>query len=70
MLIIRKLNFIVAASGIVTLSKWLSGSHVKRERRELAALCIFRTMQMQMAWHIRKWASVSCFWRYQILRRF
>ena len=31
MLIIRRLNFIDAASGIVTLSKWLSGAQVERE---------------------------------------
>ena len=34
MLIIRRLNFIAAASGIVYLSKWLSGapdSHLLRE---------------------------------------
>ena len=31
MLIIRKLNCIDAASGIVTLSKWTSGAQVKRE---------------------------------------
>ena len=69
-LIIRSLNFIDAAFGIVPLTKRLSGSHVERERRDLAALCIFRTMQMQMVWHIWKWAFVSCYWRYQILRRF
>ena len=32
MLIIRRLNCIDAASGIVTLSKWLSGAQVERER--------------------------------------
>ena len=31
MLIIRRLNFIDATSGIVTLSKWLPGVHVARE---------------------------------------
>jgi len=31
MLIIRMLNCIDAASGIVTLSKWLSGAQVERE---------------------------------------
>jgi hypothetical protein len=31
MLIIRRLNCIDAASGIVTLSKWSSGAHVERE---------------------------------------
>ena len=31
MLIIRKLNFIDAASGIVTLSKWSSGAQAERE---------------------------------------
>ena len=31
MLIIRRLNCIVAASGIVTLSQWLSGAQVERE---------------------------------------
>jgi hypothetical protein len=31
MLIIRRLNFIDAASGIITLSKWLSGAEVERE---------------------------------------
>jgi len=31
MLIIRMLNCIDAASGIITLSKWLSGAQVERE---------------------------------------
>ena len=31
MLIIRRLNFIDAASGIVTVSKWPSGAQVKSE---------------------------------------
>ena len=31
MLIIRRMNCIDAASGIVTLSKWLSGAQVERE---------------------------------------
>ena len=31
MLIIRRLNYIDATSGIVTLSKWLSGAQVERE---------------------------------------
>ena len=31
MLIIRRLNFIDVASGIVTLSKWPSGAQVERE---------------------------------------
>jgi hypothetical protein len=31
LLIIRRLNFIDAASGIVTLSKWPSGAQVERE---------------------------------------
>ena len=30
MLIIRRLNYIDAASGIVTLNNWLSGAHVHR----------------------------------------
>ena len=34
MLIIRRLNCVDAASGIVTLSKWLSGAQVERERSE------------------------------------
>ena len=33
MLIIRRLNCIDATSGIVTLSKWLSGAQVERELR-------------------------------------
>ena len=33
MLIVRRLNCIDAASGIVTLSKWLSGAQVERELR-------------------------------------
>ena len=36
MLIIRRMNFIDAASGIVTLSKWLSGAQVERELRSLS----------------------------------
>ena len=35
MLIIRRLNCIDAASGIVTLSKWPSGAQVKRELSSL-----------------------------------
>ena len=31
MLIIRRLNCIDAASGIVTLNKWISGAQVERE---------------------------------------
>ena len=31
MLIIRRLNCVDAASGIVTLSKWLSGAQIERE---------------------------------------
>ena len=31
MLIVRRVNCIDAASGIVTLSKWLSGAQVERE---------------------------------------
>ena len=31
MLIIRRLNYIDVASGIITLSKWPSGAHVERE---------------------------------------
>jgi len=34
MLIIRRLNCIDAASGIVTLSKWPSGAQVERELQE------------------------------------
>ena len=36
MLIIRRLNCIDAASGIVTLSKWPSGVQVERELRSLS----------------------------------
>jgi hypothetical protein len=36
MLIIRRLNCIDAASGIVTLSKWSSGAQVERERSSLS----------------------------------
>ena len=36
MLIIRRLNCIAAASGIVTLSKWPSGVQVERELRSLS----------------------------------
>jgi len=36
MLIIRRLNGIDAASGIVTLSKWLFGAQVERERSSLS----------------------------------
>jgi len=35
MLIIRRLNCIDAASGIVTLTKWPSGAQVERELRSL-----------------------------------
>jgi hypothetical protein len=36
MLIIRRLNCIDAASGVVTLSKWLSGAQVERELSSLS----------------------------------
>jgi hypothetical protein len=36
MLVIRRLNCIDAASGIVTLSKWPSGAQVERELRSLS----------------------------------
>ena len=36
MLIIRRLNRIDSASGIVTLSKWVSGAQVERERSSLS----------------------------------
>ena len=37
MLIIRRLNCIDAASGIITLSKWLSGAQVERTLISLSA---------------------------------
>ena len=41
MLIIRRMNCIDAASGIVTLSNWLSGAQVDRElQRELLMMRI------------------------------
>ena len=39
MLIIRRLNCIDAESGIVTLSKWLSGAQVERERSPMDIGC-------------------------------
>ena len=39
MLIIRRLNCIDAAPGIVTLSKWLSGAQVERELKFPLNLC-------------------------------
>ena len=36
MLIIRRLNCIDAASGVVTFSKWPSGAQVERERSSLS----------------------------------
>ena len=41
MLIIRRLNFIDAASGIVNLSKWPSGA---QDERELLNLCTGRPL--------------------------
>ena len=35
-LIIGRLNYIDAASGIVTLNKWLSGAQVEREVRSIS----------------------------------
>jgi len=43
MLIIRRLNCIDAASGIVTLSKWPSGAQVERELRFII-LYMFRAL--------------------------
>jgi len=42
MLIIRRLNCIDAASGIVTLSKWPSGAQIERE---LLRRCCINTIQ-------------------------
>jgi hypothetical protein len=39
MLIVRRLDYIDAASGIVTLSKWLHGAQVERERSSLS-ICV------------------------------
>ena len=45
MLIIRRLNFIHAASGIVTLIKWLSGAQVERElRSSYFSTCAFSSI--------------------------
>ena len=38
MLIIRRLNYILAASGIVILSQWPSGAQVEREMRPVYRL--------------------------------
>ena len=46
MLIIRRLNCIDAASGIVTLSKWPSGAQVERELAESDdTRCCINTIQ-------------------------
>ena len=52
MLIIRRLNCIDAASGIVTLSKWPSGAQVERELQAVLSLtesddtrCCINTIQ-------------------------
>jgi hypothetical protein len=39
MLIVRKLNVIDSASGIVTLSKWLSGAQVLRDNCSSFSTC-------------------------------
>ena len=44
MLIIRRLNFIDAASGIITLSKGLSGAQVKRGLQSSLNLCTGRPL--------------------------
>jgi hypothetical protein len=44
MLIIRRLNCIAAASGIVTLSKWPSGAQVERELQFSLNLCAGRPL--------------------------
>ena len=44
MLIIRRLNCIDAASGIVTLSKWPSGAQVERELQLSLNLCTGRQL--------------------------
>ena len=44
MLIIRRLNCIDAAFGIVTLSKWPSGGHVERELQFSLNLCTGRPL--------------------------
>ena len=47
MLIIRRMNCIDAASGIVTLSKWPSGAQVEREllcNRFIIILYMFRAL--------------------------
>ena len=55
MLIIRRLNCIVAASGIVTLSKWPSGAQVEREM--FPPQTVYRT-------------ATYYEWRYQILHQY
>ena len=56
MLIIRSVNCIDAASGIVTLSKWLSGAQVERELREIddSRSCI-NTIQPPVDEHIMQY---------------
>ena len=44
MLIIRRLNCIDAASGLVTLSKWQSGSQVERQLQFPLNLCTGRPL--------------------------
>ena len=56
MLIIRSVNCIDAASGIVTLSKWLSGAQVERELREIDdSRCCINTIQPPVDEHIMQY---------------
>jgi len=59
MLIIRRLNFIDAASGIVTLSKWLSGAQVEREPVHRTAT--YWEWRYQM---LHQYNSTSWWWAY------
>ena len=62
-LIIRRLNWIDAASGIVALSKWLSGAQVERERSSLStcAQLLYFTVRYQM---LHQFNSTSWWWAY------
>jgi hypothetical protein len=61
MLIIRRLNFIDAASGIVTLSKWPSGAQAEREIQPVHLTATYWGWRYQIL-HQRK--SASWWWAY------
>jgi hypothetical protein len=61
-LIIRRLNWIDAASGIVALSKWLSGAQVERERSSLSTSALVGHWLRGRYQMLHQYSSASWWW--------